>query len=186
MKKPTDFQRQAMPQLPAAYRLAYALLRERSEAEDAVQDSYLRAFRAFTQFRGGDFKPWLLTIVRNVCYRQLQQRKRGFNVISFDEALVGRDGEERPGFDIASEAPSPEEALITAADVGQLQQLLSELPPTLREVLHLREIEEMSYQQIASATGVPVGTVMSRLSRAREHLAKLVIRLKEMDGKYAL
>ena len=186
MKNQNEFQRIAMPQLQAAYRLAYALLRVRTEAEDAVQDSYLRAFRAFAQFRGEDFKPWFLTIVRNVCYRQLQQRKRGFNVISFDEAVVGRDGEVGSALEIASEAPSPEEALITAGDIGQLQHLLSELPPALREVLHLREIEEMSYQQIANATGLPIGTVMSRLSRARERLAKLVVGLKEMDGKNVL
>ena len=186
MKSQNEFQRYAIPQLQAAYRLAYALLRARAEAEDAVQDSYLRAFRAFAQFRGEDFRPWFLTIVRNVCYRQLQQRKRGFNVISFDEALVGRDGEEGAAFEVASEAPTPEQTLLTAGDVSQLQQLLSELPPALREVVHLREIEELSYQQIASATGVPVGTVMSRLSRAREHLAKLAIGLKEMDGKNAV
>ena len=186
MRKPDEFQRIAMPQLQAAYRLAYALLRTRAEAEDAVQDSYLRAFRAFAQFRGEDIKPWFLTIVRNVCYRQLQQRKRGFNVISIDEALAGRDGEDGSAFEVASEAPTPEQALLTAGDVSQLQQLLSELPPALREVVHLREIEELSYQQISSATGVPIGTVMSRLSRAREHLAKLATGLKEMDGKNAV
>ena len=186
MRKPDEFQRIAMPQLQAAYRLAYALLRTRAEAEDAVQDSYLRAFRAFAQFRGEDIKPWFLTIVRNVCYRQLQQRKRGFNVISIDEALAGRDGEDGSAFEVASEAPTPEQALLTAGDVSQLQQLLSELPPALREVVHLREIEELSYQQISGATGVPIGTVMSRLSRAREHLAKLATGLKEMDGKNAV
>ena len=176
----------AMPQLQAAYRLAFALLRARAEAEDAVQDSYLRAFRAFAQFRGEEFRPWFLTIVRNVCYRQLQQRKRGFNVISFDEALVGRDGDEGSVFEVASEAPSPEEALIKSGEASQLQQLLSELPPALREVLHLREIEELSYQHIASTTGVPVGTVMSRLSRAREHLSKLAAGMKGQDDKNAL
>ena len=186
MKTRDEFERIAMPQLQAAYRLAFALLRSRTEAEDAVQDSYLRAFRAFGQFRGEAFKPWFLTIVRNVCYRLLQQRKRGFNVISFDEALVGRDGEEGAYFEVASEAPTPEEALIKSGDVSYLQQKLSELPPALREVLHLREIEELSYQQIAVATGVPVGTVMSRLSRAREHLAKLVLGANGVDGKNAL
>ena len=186
MRKPDEFQRIAMPQLQAAYRLAYALLRVRAEAEDAVQDSYLRAFRAFAQFRGEDIKPWFLTIVRNVCYRQLQQRKRGLNVISFDEALAGRDGEDNYYLEVASEAPTPEEALLTAGEVLHLQKMLSELPPALREVVHLREIEELSYQQIASATGVPVGTVMSRLSRAREHLAKLVLGSKELDDKNAL
>ena len=186
MKNETEFQRIAMPQLQAAYRLAFALLCSRAEAEDAVQDSYLRAFRAFWQFRGEDFRPWFLTIVRNVCYRQLQQRKRGFNVISFDEALAGRNGEEASVFEVASEAPTPEQALLIAGDVSQLQHILSELPPVLREVVHLREIEELSYQQIAVATGVPVGTVMSRLSRARQHLARVAAGLKEKDGKNAV
>src|ERR1700759_3831219 len=95
-----DFQRMAMPQLQAAYRLAHALLRSSAEAEDAVQDSYLRAFRARAQFRGGDFKPWFLTIARNVCYRQLQNRKRSFNVISLDEVLSAPGDEEQHGFDV--------------------------------------------------------------------------------------
>ena len=186
MNSQSEFQRIAMPQLQAAYRLAYALMRSRAEAEDAVQDSYLRAFRAFAQFRGEDFKPWFMMIVRNVCYRQLQRRKRGFNVISFDEALAGRDGEDAYELEIASDAPNPEQALLQTREVSQLQKMLAELPPALHEVLHLREIEELSYQQIAHATGVPVGTVMSRLSRARAHLGKLVLESNGVDGKNAL
>jgi RNA polymerase sigma-70 factor (ECF subfamily) len=182
MNRPDEFQRIAMPQLQAAYGLAHVLLRSRSEAEDAVQDSYLRAFRAFEQFRGEAFKPWFLTIVRHVCYRRLQQLKRGYNVISLNEVLV----DEGPAFEVASDAPTPEEALLQAGEALELQNILSALPPALREVLHLREIEELSYQQIAAATGVPVGTVMSRLSRARAQVLQIVAGPKGMDGKNAL
>ena len=182
MDRTDDFQRIAMPQLQAAYGLAYALLRSRPEAEDAVQDSYLRALRAFHQFRGEAFKPWFLTIVRHVCYRRLQQLKRGHNVISLNEALV----DEGPAFDVASNAPTPEEALLKAGEVSELQNILSALPPALREVLHMREIEELSYQQIAAATGVPVGTIMSRLSRARAQVLQVVAGPKGMGGKNAV
>ena len=182
MTRQGEFQRIAMPQLQAAYGLAYALLRSRPDAEDAVQDSYLRAFRAFEQFRGEAFKPWFLTIVRHVCYRRLQQLKRGYNVISLNEALV----DEGPGFDVASDALTPEEVLLRAGEVSELQRILAALPPALREVLQLREIEELSYQQIAMATGVPVGTVMSRLSRARVQVLQIVAGLKGMDDKNAL
>ena len=181
-----EFQRIALPQLQAAYGLALALLRSRAEAEDAVQDSYLRAFRAFGQFRGGDFRPWFFTILRHVCYRRLQQLKRGFNVISLDAAFVGRDDEDGMILDIASEAPTPEESLLRSGEVSQLQRWLGELPPALREVLHLREIEELNYQQIAQATGVPIGTVMSRLSRARQQLARLALGPQGKDGKHAV
>ena len=182
MNRPDEFQRIAMPQLQAAYGLAYALLRSKPEAEDAVQDSCLRALRAFHQFRGEAFKPWFLTIVRHVCYRRLQQLKRGHNVISLNEALV----DEGQSFDVASDAPTPEEALVQAGEVSELQKILAALPPALREVLHLREIEELSYQQIATATGVPIGTVMSRLSRARVQVLQIVAGPKGMDGKNAL
>ena len=181
-----EFQRIALPQLQAAYGLAFALLRSRAEAEDAVQDSYLRALRAFGQFRGGDFRPWFFTILRHVCYRRLQQLKRGYNVVSLDAAFVGHDDEEGSMVEIASDGPTPEEALLKAGDVSQLEHWLKQLPPALREVLHLREIEELSYQQIAQATGVPIGTVMSRLSRARVQLARLALGPQGKDGKHAV
>jgi RNA polymerase sigma-70 factor, ECF subfamily len=92
MTDKTKFERQAMVHMGASYNLAYSLLRQRSDAEDAVQDAYVRAYRAFNQLRGDDIKPWLLTIVRNVCYRRLQERNRARNVISLDEALVAQSG----------------------------------------------------------------------------------------------
>jgi RNA polymerase sigma-70 factor (ECF subfamily) len=175
-----------MPHLQAAYRLSYALLRSRVEAEDAVQDSYLRAFRAIAQFRGDDFKPWFLTIVRNVCYRQLQNRRRSFNVISLDQGLTGDGEEDAQALDVASDAPTPEEALARAQEHVQLHRALAQLPAGLGEILHLREIEELSYQDIASMLGIPMGTVMSRLSRAREKLAALVLGNAPRSAKNAL
>lgn len=182
----TTFEQSALPHLDAAHNLAYWLVRSRPDAEDIVQDAFVRAFRAFGTFRGGDIKPWLLTIVRNVAYRWLSVRKRGSNVISFDEAFAPR-GEDVSGEAwVASEEPSPEALLISAQERERVLTALAGLPPALREVLVLREIEELSYGEIADIIGTPVGTVMSRLSRARGELRNRLGALIEKEEKNAL
>jgi RNA polymerase sigma-70 factor, ECF subfamily len=166
------FEMLAMPHMKACYGLAYSLLRQSSDAEDAVQDAYVRAYRALHQLRNDDIKPWLLTIVRNVCYRRLRE-KRTRNVISLDEALYDQSGNATQHEAFASKLPSPEQAAINASNHVMLNDLVAALPPVFREVIILREIEELPYSDIAVIIGAPVGTVMSRLSRARTELREL-------------
>jgi RNA polymerase sigma-70 factor (ECF subfamily) len=153
------FEAQALPHLDAAYNLARWLSRSAVDADDIVQEAMLRAFRAFDSFRGGDIRPWLLTIVRN-CWRNAASadgRRRAHTVLAEDDALVATDAD-------------PERAAIEASDGRQLDTLIAMLPEDFREVLILREMEDMSYREIAAVTGVPIGTVMSRLARARAML----------------
>ena len=180
------FELLGLPHMDAAYNLAFCLLRARADAEDAVQDAFLRAYRAFHQFEGEDIKPWLLTIVRNVCYRRLQERQRGYNVISLDEATGPRSGGAAFDADIVSNECSPEQASINASDHTMLTHAMAELPPVFREVIVLREIEELSYREIADIIGAPVGTVMSRLSRARAELRILLSKLMDRDDRNAM
>jgi RNA polymerase sigma factor (sigma-70 family) len=185
MNPRTRFEQIALPHLDAAHNLAYWLVRSRPDAEDIVQDAYVRALRAFANFRGGDIKPWLLTIVRNVAYRWLAVRKRGNNVVSIEEAFAPR-GEVADEAWPASEEPSPEAALIGAQERARVLTALAALAPAFREVLVLREIEELSYAEIADIIGVPTGTVMSRLSRARAELRTRLGQLIEKEEKNAL
>lgn len=147
------FEAQALPHLNAAYNLARWLSRSPADADDIVQEAMLRAFRAFDKFRGGDVKSWLLTIVHN-CWRSAgtAQRRRGHTEL--DEQLAAQDC-------------GPEEAALHDSRLRRLEGMLALLPEEFRDVLILREMEDMSYRQIAEITGAPIGTVMSRLSRAR-------------------
>ena len=145
--------------LDAAYNLARWLVRNEPDAEDLVQEAYLRAFAHFESFRGGDGRPWLLTIVRNSFYDRL--RKNGVHHHSvFDESIHSG------GQDFVT----PETSLLEGERTELMREALEELPLGLREVLVLRELEEMSYKEIANITGSPLGTVMSRLSRARQQI----------------
>lgn len=151
------FEAQALPHLDAAYNLARWLSRSPADAEDIVQDAMLRAFRGFEGFRGGDIKAWLLTIVRN-CWLSAgaAARRRGHTSLE-DE-------------DLETPESTPEETAIQAGAKRRLDALIGQLPEEFREVLILREIEDMSYREIAAITGSPIGTVMSRLARARAML----------------
>lgn len=180
------FERLGLPLMDAAYNLAFCLLRARADAEDAVQDAYLRAYRAFHQFEGEDIKPWLLTIVRNVCYRRLQDRRRTDNVISLDEAVGPRSGSAQFEASVASAERSPEQAAINASEQSMLSKAMVELPPIFREVIVLREIEELSYREVADVIGAPIGTVMSRLSRARAELRVLLTNMMDRDDRNAM
>ena len=166
------FQAAVLPHLGAAYNLARWLTRNHHDAEDLVQEAYLRAFKSFEAFRGGaDGRGWLLTIVRNACYTRM--RRDGQDVTDvFDEEI--HTGE--------NESANPETLLIEQADAEVLRRALEELPVEFREVIVLREIEGLSYKEMAHVAGVPVGTVMSRLARAR---ARLERRLRGSSGKEA-
>lgn len=178
------FEQEVLVHLPAAYHLAWLLLRCRSEAEDAVQDACLRAYRACGQLKGAAAKPWLLAIVRNVSYRRIQDRRRSGNVVSIDEALGHAAAPH--GKHLASAESSPEEAAVIASELALLDRALLTLPPVYREVLALREVEGLSYREIAEVIGAPVGTVMSRLSRAREDVRAAMLRLSNAGDANAL
>jgi RNA polymerase sigma-70 factor, ECF subfamily len=178
-----EFERLALPHINAAFNLAFWLVHSRPDAEDVVQEAYMRAYRGFHGFSGPDLRPWLLAIVRNAAYRWLSNRRRSANVVSLDEAF------DRSGvgpLEIASDAPSTETELIREVDRAIVRSALADLPPIFREVLMLREIEGLAYREIAAITGAPIGTVMSRLSRARSELRKVLSSLMQKDEPNAL
>jgi RNA polymerase sigma factor (sigma-70 family) len=156
------FEAQALPHLVAAYNLARWLARPPLDADDIVQDALLRAFRAFDSFRGDNVKPWLLQIVRNCFLTAAGQVRRTRNVPIVEDDQPGADD---PAW--MSDTPDPELAAIRAQESRQLDGVIALLPREFREVLILREMEDLSYREIAQITGAPIGTVMSRLARAR-------------------
>ena len=161
MPEPEDharFEQALLPHLGAAYNLARWLTRDDHGAEDVVQESYLRALKSFGGFHGADGRAWLLAIVRNTCYTWLQQQRNRGPVVSFDEARHGAD------------ARDPEASLLRKEDQQSVRQAVDELPVELREVVVLRELEGLSYKEIAAIAEIPLGTVMSRLARGRERL----------------
>jgi RNA polymerase sigma-70 factor (ECF subfamily) len=159
------FRDAALPHLDDAYTLARYLLGNASDAEDAVQECCLRAFRHFDGFRGGAIKPWLLAILRNVC-RAEYSRRAGIVV------GIGDDADEPDGVaPLWNEArETPETEVLRRLDGETMQRLITALPPLFREVIVLREINDLSYREIANVIDTPVGTVMSRLARARSLL----------------
>ena len=186
MPSSRDFDTQALPHIDAAYNLAFWLVRNEADAQDVVQDAYLRAFRAYGQFAGTDIRPWLLTIVRNVAYRWLSVRKRNANVVSLEDALTSRNDNHGAAYEPASAEPSAEAVLISDGERALVRQALAGLAPAFREIIVLREFEGLSYQDIAAVTGVPAGTVMSRLSRARAQLKDLLTELMQKENQNAL
>ena len=148
--------------MPAAYNLARWLTRNDHDAEDVVQEAFLRAYRFFDGFHGGDSRAWLLAIVRNTCYTWLEQNRRPS--LSLEESLP----------EPQSADPSPEALLLERLDRELLRRAIEKLPPEFREAIVLREMEGLSYKEIAAITGAPIGTVMSRLGRARSRLLQLL------------
>jgi RNA polymerase sigma-70 factor (ECF subfamily) len=165
MDRGVAFEREVMRHLDAAYNLARWLARNDQDAEDVVQEALLRAFRFFGGFRGGDARVWLLAIVRNTFYTQRSQVPAASRADEFNEAIHG-----------GADHDDPQAMLLRAADAQTLHAALERLPPEFREVLVLRELEECSYKEIASITNLKIGTVMSRLARARERLQRELTR----------
>jgi RNA polymerase sigma factor (sigma-70 family) len=159
------FEEIMLPHLNAAHNLARWLTSNPADAQDVVQESYLRAFRFFDGYKGGDSKAWLLSIVRNTCRTWQRRRKRDNVAVPFDETAHTPE----------ASLPNQEQSVAGQQEIGRLLTCIEMLPVEFREVLILRELEEMSYQQIAQVTGLPAGTVMSRLSRARRRLEDLVV-----------
>ena len=163
------FERVVLPHLDDAYTLARYLVRDEHDAQDVVQEAALRAFRYFGGSSGGDARSWLLAIVRNCSLTWLQRRRTDQRVVAF------ADGE---GLDVPSGRDADAMA-IESSDRQRVERAISALPVEFREVLVLREVEDMSYREISDVVGVPVGTVMSRLSRARKRLAAVLIDARE-------
>jgi RNA polymerase sigma-70 factor (ECF subfamily) len=153
----SHFEATFLPHLPAAYNLARWLTRDDHDAEDVVQEATLRAYRFFGGFQGDDGRAWFLAIVRNTCMTWLKHNRPPEPTARFDETLHGPP----------SDAPGPEGRLIERANRETLHRALGELPAEYREAVVLRELEGLSYKEVAAVTGVPIGTVMSRLARGR-------------------
>jgi len=166
-----NFEQAVLPHLDAAYNLARWLTRNQQDAEDVVQEACLRAFRFFPSFRGGDARAWLMKIVRNACYTWLHANRPLQDATEFDEEVFTPD----------SRAPNPEEAVLQNDNNTLVRRALEKLPANFREVLVLREFEGMSYKEIAEITGMPAGTVMSSLSRARDRLHQALTTLMNDD-----
>jgi RNA polymerase sigma-70 factor (ECF subfamily) len=171
------FEAQALPHLDAAINLARWLTRSNADADDVVQDAMMRAWRAYDGFRGGDIRPWLLAIVRNCWRTSMADRKRRGHVAMPDENTL-------PGDELTYSGPSPESAAMDSDEGRKLDAVIATLPEEFREVLILREMEDLSYREIATITDVPIGTVMSRLARARAMLREKW--LGEVEVSHAL
>jgi len=160
------FRDAALPYLDDVFTLARYLMRSSTDAEDAVQECYLRALRHFDSYRGPAMKPWLLTILRNVCNAEFSRRGR--------QETPGNHADDEPAAESVpmwqEPLPSPEAALSRQQDADTIKRLIDSLPPPFREAIVLREVNDLSYGEIAEVAGVPVGTVMSRLARARTML----------------
>jgi RNA polymerase sigma-70 factor (ECF subfamily) len=160
------FRDAALPHLDEVYTLARYLMRNTDDAKDAVQECYLRALHHFDSYRGPAMKPWLLAILRNVCNTEFTRRSRGEVLTDYaqdesvaEEMLMWQEPQ-----------ASPEKMIVQQQDSATIKQLVEELPGPFREVIVLREMNDLSYKEIAEVAGVPIGTVMSRLARARAML----------------
>jgi RNA polymerase sigma-70 factor (ECF subfamily) len=156
------FERTLLPHMRAAYNLARWLARSDQDAEDVVQEAYLRAVRFFGGFRGGDAKAWLLTIVRNASYSAWQRRREAGATVPIDEDTP----------EVEDDALGPEDLLLQKASRQEVKDALHALPVEFREVVVLRELEGLSYKEMAEVIQLPIGTVMSRLARARARLRR--------------
>jgi RNA polymerase sigma factor (sigma-70 family) len=158
--RPTRYEQVLLPHLDAAYNLARWLTHDEHDAEDLVQEAYLRALRFFDGFHGDNGKVWLLQIVRNTCYSWLRRNRPDKSAESFDETVHSA----------ADDSSNPQTALLQEEERQLVRDALQELPMEYREVLVLRELEGLTYREIAAVSGIAMGTVMSRLARGRERL----------------
>jgi RNA polymerase sigma factor (sigma-70 family) len=164
----TRFRGTMIPHLDAAYNLARFLSRDSDAAQDIVQDAYLRAFRSFSSYRGGNPRAWILAIVRNCHHTSLAERRRAAIIepLADDSRSVGDDNSSER-HDLPGDEATPETDLLKRSEAEEVRSTLESLPAAFREVLILRELEEFSYREIAEVAAIPIGTVMSRLARAR-------------------
>ncbi len=161
------FEQTILPHIDAAYNMARWIVNNDEDAQDLVQESYLRAYKYFSSYQGGNSRSWLLTIVRNTCYTWLQQnRAQELNVELNEETAAGE-----------GEAGDPAALAQVSADRQAVADALARLPVGYRELVILREQEGMSYKEIALIAGIPIGTVMSRLARARQRLKECLVKL---------
>jgi RNA polymerase sigma-70 factor (ECF subfamily) len=165
-----QFQSLILPHLDGAYTLARYLTRDAVLAEDIVQDAMVRAFRAFGNYRGGSPRAWLLAIVRNCC-RTAQSSAAGRVALVIHESGLSEEAAARLG-NQPDPGPTPEEEVLRRADVDRVRSAIEAIPEPFREAIVLRELEDLSYAEIGEVTGVPIGTVMSRLARGRAMLAR--------------
>ena len=169
--KARRFRDLALPYLDDVYTLARYLLRDSGDAEDAVQECYLRALRHFDTFRGPAIKPWLFAILRNVCHGEFARRSGALHYA--DHCIDGEMDNDEDARPLWQEPQvSPETEVLHQRDAETIRRLVAELPDPFREAIVLREINDLSYSEIADVVGVPIGTVMSRLARARSMLRK--------------
>jgi RNA polymerase sigma factor (sigma-70 family) len=167
------FRELILPHLDAAYNLARYLTRDPAAADDIVQEAFLRAFRSFDTYAGGDARAWILQITRN-CFLTWAMSRQAQRLVPLDgePAVEAGTAYNLAGLPAGIDQETPETELMRRADIEMVRALIEEIPQPFREVLVLREFEELSYQQIADLTGTPIGTVMSRLARARQLFAK--------------
>jgi RNA polymerase sigma-70 factor (ECF subfamily) len=170
------FEQVVMPHLDAAYNLARWLVRNPQDAEDMVQEAYLRAFKFFGGFQGGDGRAWLLKIVRNTSYSFLEKNRPAALAEEFDEKVHVQE----------TAVPDVEARMVRTVESRMLNDALGELPLNFREVLVLRELEGLSYKEISELIGVPIGTVMSSLARGRERLREALLRARAKEGTRGL
>ena len=166
------FEQAVLPHLDAAYNLARWLTRNDHDAEDVVQEAFMRAMRYFDRMKGSEARPWLLAIVRNTCYSWLEKNRPADLVALDDVGPLTADGETLG--QASGTETNPEVILLQSANRKLVNQALEDLPVAFREVIVMREIEDLSYKEIASIAGIPAGTVMSRLSRGREMLRQAI------------
>lgn len=172
----TRFEDIMLPHMAAAYNLARWLTRQEQDASDVTQEAMVRAFTFFKGYHGGDARSWLLAIVRNTCYTWLRKNRSHEFTTSFDLDL----------HDAQDPAANPEQAALQNANQDVLRKALEDIPLEFREVLVLRELEGLSYQQICGVTDLPIGTVMSRLSRARTRLQRVLQPHEDGETKHDL
>lgn len=171
-----SFEQVAMPHLDAAYNLARWLVRNAHDAEDVVQESYLRAFKFFGGYQGGDSRAWILKIVRNTSYSFLEKNRPADLGVEFDEKIHTSE----------TRRPDAETVMLKSVESRMLREALEELSVNFREILVLRELEGMSYKAIADMMGVPIGTVMSGLARGRAQLRERLLRARNQEEQRGL
>jgi RNA polymerase sigma factor (sigma-70 family) len=171
------FQEVALPHLDAAYNLARWLSRNDDDAQDIVQEAYLRAFKSFAGFRGASCRPWLLAIVRNTCYTWLRQHKSAQLEVPYDDEVAANESASESYSN--GHAGNPETIVAASEDRRLFDAALAALPIEFREAVVLRDVEDLSYKEIASVAAIPIGTVMSRLARGRRMLYAALTRMRE-------